>query len=82
MSIGDGLPQTSTTLASGNYAMNFTDATVGIAYPEVDAVGQVTSDGTATFPSGTVDFFNVAANLSLDAPAHWHFCRIHWTRTL
>ncbi|MGB8541891.1 MAG: hypothetical protein WCD49_09670 [Candidatus Acidiferrales bacterium] len=68
VSIGDVLAQSSTTLALGNYAMNFTNATAGIAYPEVDAVGQVTSDGTATFPSGTVDFFNPAADLFLDAP--------------
>jgi hypothetical protein len=68
VSIGDGLPQTSTTLASGNYAMNLTDATAGVVYPEVDAVGQVTSDGTATFPSGTVDFLNATEDIFLDAP--------------
>src|SRR5580700_1165523 len=67
-SIGDVLPQTGTTLASGNYAMNFTNATAGVSYPEVDAVGQVTSDGTSTFPAGTVDFFNTTGNLFPDSP--------------
>jgi hypothetical protein len=67
-SIGEALPQTGTTLASGNYAMNFTNATAGVSYPEVDAVGQVTSDGTSTFTAGTVDFFNTTGNLFPDSP--------------
>jgi hypothetical protein len=67
-SLGDILPQTGTTFSAANYAMNFTNATAGVIYPEVDAVGQVTSDGTSTFTAGTVDIFNTTGDYFPDSP--------------
>jgi hypothetical protein len=65
--IGDVLPQPAsitTTNFSGNYAMNFTDATAGLGYQEEDSVGLVMADGVGTF-TGTVDLLNTAGNLTL-----------------
>jgi hypothetical protein len=64
--IGVALPQPAsitTTNFNGNYAMNFTNATAGVAYQEEDAVGVVAADGVGAF-TGTVDLLNTAGNLT------------------
>jgi hypothetical protein len=66
-STGDVLPQTGTTFSTGNYAMNFTDATPGTPAEEEDALGRVTSDGTSML-TGVVDFFSSTGNLYPQAP--------------
>jgi hypothetical protein len=52
---------------SGNYAMNYTNATAGSGGSEQDAVGLVVADGAGAF-TGTVDLFDDALNVSLGDP--------------
>jgi hypothetical protein len=52
---------------SGNYAMNYTNATAGSGGSEQDAVGLVVADGVGAF-TGTVDLFDDALNVSLGDP--------------
>ncbi len=61
------LPQSSSTFANGNYAMNPTNSDLVSVGQEEDAVGQVVVSGSSTF-TGTVDIFNTSGNLNLLAP--------------
>jgi hypothetical protein len=61
------LPQSSSTFANGNYAMNFTNSQLVSVGQEEDAVGQIVVSGSSTF-TGTVDLFNTSGNLNLLAP--------------